>query len=172
MTTTIDWQNKKFSNDRALLRKEIITAFLQEAPGTGRGDNASKYKYTVKTMTGIEMFLQRPARFNKGIDFTLNVQGMDFYSKNRRKTSKPSHDNIIEDLRNKKVENAYNYQILFNAIEQIFHCQDVQVDNLHFHSGMPVEILLECIKWLFIEQDITYWNYSGRQMLFDGICAV
>ncbi len=27
-----------------------------------------------------------------------------------------------------------------------------------------VEHILKTIKWLFIEQDIRYWNYSGRQM--------
>jgi hypothetical protein len=30
---------------------------------------------------------------------------------------------------------------------------------------MPFEMLLKILKWLFIEQDITYWNYDGRQML-------
>jgi hypothetical protein len=24
--------------------------------------------------------------------------------------------------------------------------------------------ILKAIKWLFIEQDIRYWNYSGRNM--------
>ena len=26
-------------------------------------------------------------------------------------------------------------------------------------------MLLKILKWLFIEQDVTYWNYDGGQML-------
>ena len=33
----------------------------------------------------------------------------------------------------------------------------------------PVDMICKCIKWLFIEQDITYWNWSGRNMLYNGI---
>lgn len=28
---------------------------------------------------------------------------------------------------------------------------------------------IKTLKWLFIEQDIRYWNYSGRDMLWKGI---
>lgn len=31
----------------------------------------------------------------------------------------------------------------------------------------PIEIILLAIKWLFMEQDCAYWNYSGRAMFFD-----
>ena len=33
-----------------------------------------------------------------------------------------------------------------------------------FESGFAVDHILKTIKWLFIEQDIRYWNYSGRYM--------
>jgi hypothetical protein len=36
-------------------------------------------------------------------------------------------------------------------------------------SGLPVDALLKLLKWLFIEQDIRDWNYSGRKMLMDAI---
>ena len=38
-------------------------------------------------------------------------------------------------------------------------------DKAAFHKGLTLEMLLKILKWLFIEQDITYWNYDGRQML-------
>jgi hypothetical protein len=30
-------------------------------------------------------------------------------------------------------------------------------------------MIIKTIKWLFIEQDIRYWNYSGRDMLWSGV---
>lgn len=33
----------------------------------------------------------------------------------------------------------------------------------------PIEIILLALKWLFIEQDFTYWNNSGRFMLYDTL---
>jgi len=33
----------------------------------------------------------------------------------------------------------------------------------------PIAIILLAIKWLFIEQDITYWNWSGRNMLMNSL---
>ena len=44
-----------------------------------------------------------------------------------------------------------------------------QFENIKFkdyqHIEHPIYIVLLAIKWLFIEQDITYWNWSGRNML-------
>lgn len=30
----------------------------------------------------------------------------------------------------------------------------------------PIEIILLAVKWLFMEQDCAYWNYSGRAMFY------
>lgn len=169
----IDWTNKVFSNDRALLRCEVINEFLAENPGSGKGANSSKYKYIVARIGGHEIYLQRPAQFNNGFDFTLNVSGLNF-NPNGRATTRPTHINIIEDLRLKKQENEAGFQILTSAIDQIFLCSPLtmNVHQLRFQSGLPVAILLECIKWLFVEQDVTYWNYSGRKMFFDEISNI
>jgi hypothetical protein len=35
--------------------------------------------------------------------------------------------------------------------------------------GLPPDQLLYIIKWLFIEQDLTYWNQTGRDMLMRAI---
>lgn len=32
--------------------------------------------------------------------------------------------------------------------------------------------ILKTLRWLFIEQDVTYWSGSGRQMLFNGILGI
>lgn len=36
--------------------------------------------------------------------------------------------------------------------------------DIEFSAGLPADHILKTIKWLFIEQDIRYWNYSGRNM--------
>lgn len=33
----------------------------------------------------------------------------------------------------------------------------------------PIQIILLAVKWLFMEQDCAYWNYSGRKMLMDAL---
>jgi hypothetical protein len=35
--------------------------------------------------------------------------------------------------------------------------------------GLPIDELLHIIKWLFIEQDLTYWLQTGRDMLMAKI---
>lgn len=50
---------------------------------------------------------------------------------------------------------------IYNCIEYNFS----EISHMNFIDGDGTErtiaiILLE-IKWLFIEQDITYWNWSG-----------
>jgi hypothetical protein len=41
-------------------------------------------------------------------------------------------------------------------------------DNLP-NFGEPYELILKTLRWLFIEQDVTYWSGQGRNMLYNGI---
>lgn len=34
--------------------------------------------------------------------------------------------------------------------------------------GFPMDLIFKTSKWFFIEQDIRYWNYSGRNMLMES----
>lgn len=172
MLTKVDWTNKQFSYDRNVFRKEVIEEFTKELPGTGKGEQASKYEYCVLKQDTFTVVLKRPAQFNHGFDFTLHVIGMNF-NPTGRSTTRPAHPHILEDLKKKKEENIEKYQLLLRKIENIFHC--TFLDNniqINFENGLPTNILLECIKWLFLEQDITYWNYSGRSMLYDSIKSI
>jgi hypothetical protein len=167
----VDLSNHQFANNRDLLRKELIGFFLNEMPGTGKGLNTSKYRYIVKRINGSEVFLSRPAQFNNGFDFTLNVSGINF-NIGGRATTRPTHQNILDDLLSKKTENLPLYNNLLVEITNIYNCLAPTTVNFPFTSGYSTEIILECIKWLFAEQDVTYWNYSGRAMFYDGILAV
>lgn len=166
--------NKSFSNNgtRNSIRQAVVLEFLGEEPGEGNGDLASKYIYYVETLSdGNRIYLQRPAQLNKGFDFIIKVENIQFREKGALKYA-PSHNNIIDDLTNKKRENCNEYIKLFDYIEKVFNCNEIEeqwFEEFTFKTGKSVEIILKTIKWLFIEQDITYWNYSGRNMLMNGI---
>lgn len=166
--TSINLTGTDFSEDRAELRKQIITIFLNENPGTGKGVLTSKYKYITKIVNNHEVYLSRPAQFNNGFDFTLNVSGINF-NPGGRATTRPTHQNIYNDLLMKKNENPELYEQLKIQIDRLYNCSIPEKTDFNFNSGLNSEILLECIKWLFIEQDVTYWNYSGRAMFYSGI---
>jgi hypothetical protein len=157
--------------DRRTIREEVVKAFLSEEPGTGKGEFCSIYLYEVEKIKGGKtLFLKRPGRLNKGFDFEVNVSDMNFGQK--RKTSMPSHTNIFDDLKAKKAENPEEFRKLKRLIKRLYNCEQVpceEMRSLTFKKGHPPEMLLKAIKWLFIEQDVTYWNWSGRDMLYSGV---
>ena len=162
------------ANNRSDIRKELVTLLLQEQPGTGAGINASRYRYTVDTFNNYSIVLNRPAGLNKGFDFTVNIQGMSF--KKQRTYSNPSHQDIIDVLQSVKSANPTQYQNVSLEIRNIYNCVSPNFQNIsgitfldHTNTPRPIEIILLAIKWLFIEQDITYWNWSGRNMLFSSL---
>ena len=162
------------STNRTAIRDEIVSLFLQEQPGTGKGVNCSAYRYTVENINGYSIVLNRPAGLNKGFDFTVNVQGMTF--KKQRIYSTPSHGDIISVLQSVKNTYPTQYQNVSLEICNIYNCVPSNFQNVsgitfldHTNTSRPIEIILLAIKWLFIEQDITYWNWSGRNMLFSSL---
>ena len=171
---TIYVQHTLKANNRADIRKELVTLLLQEQPGTGAGVNASRYRYTVDIFNNYSIVLNRPAGLNKGFDFTVNIQGMSF--KKQRTYSNPSHQDIIDVLQSVKSANPTQYQNVSLEIRNIYNCVSPNFQNIsgitfldHTNTSRPIEIILLAIKWLFIEQDITYWNWSGRNMLFSSL---
>jgi hypothetical protein len=116
--------------------------------------------------------LKRPANLNNGIDFEIRVEGTKFIGEKGRRTSRPSHWIIYQDLLQKQKENPKAYDALFEMIERVYNCNGLTKRDysvLRFKVGMPVDMLLLSIKWLLIEQDLTYWNYSGRARFMSGV---
>lgn len=146
----------------------VINALASEAPGTGRGDNASKYTYFVETLSsGDRVYLQRPANLHNGFDFLVCVENANYALPGKRRRNYPKHEDLEADLQAKKEENSEMYVRLYALLKRVFECEDVsdaEMRDIHFKSGLPIDHILKAIKWLFIEQDIRYWNYSGRNM--------
>lgn len=157
---------------RREIRKFLINEFLKEEPGKGTGDLASKYTYYVEELSnGNRIYLTRPAGRNNGMDFIINVQGIYFLSRSgKRRLKSPAHHNIETDLIKKKSESPRKYKKLYNLICKIYNCDNINFEDLpKFKDGYDVELILKVLKWLFIEQDVTYWNNSGRIMLMSSL---
>lgn len=159
------------SNSRAELRKVIVNAFLDEKKGYWKKkiQVVTRYKYFVETLKeGSHIYLSRPTFLNKGIDFQVWVEKLD-----GEKDKRPSHGTIIEDIKLKLKESPNQRKALLTAIERVWNCEDpdkvLAEIPLKFKKGLTPELVLKALKWLFIEQDVTYWNYDGRMRLWRGI---
>ena len=150
-----------------------LAALAEEVAGTGSNEQASRYTYFVETLSdGNRIFLRRPANLHNGFDFLVCVENYNFSDEGKPRRNYPKHTDIIEDLFIKKEMQPVLYNSLFNVIEQVYHCHEAVLVSLRviiFDTGFSAEMIVKTLKWLFIEQDIRYWNYSGRDMLWSGI---
>lgn len=121
--------------DRISMRKNLIQAFLRETPGTGIGDNASRYQYNVEKFGNYSIFLKRPTQLNKGFDFTVNIDGL-FFKRNRR-YSNPSHQDIIDTLTDCKINFPRIYPVIAQKLQQIYDYHPLIPDMLTPFIFMP-----------------------------------
>lgn len=159
-----------FSNKgtRNEVRMRVIQKFSEELPGHGRGDDASGYTYYVETLNnGDRVYLQRPANLYNGFDFLVCVENVNYAGAGKRVRNFPKHEDINEDLEEKKREDPEMYKKMYELLKKVYECEDVsdeEIAGISFSCGFSVDHIIKTIKWLFIEQDIRYWNYSGRNM--------
>ena len=154
-------------NSREELMKKAVETFISEKPGYWKDGKkyVTRYKYFVEKLEdGRRIYLKRPTFLNKGIDFQVWVEKFDGGEDGR-----PSHQNIFKDIKLKNNENPKNTQKLLMMIDRIWNCEEpdkvLKDIDFKYQNGLSIEMLLKILKWLFIEQDITYWNYDGRTML-------
>lgn len=163
----IDLYNFNFLS-RDEYRYNLILEFLKESPGTGSGELSSKYIYFVEYLkNGKRIYLKRPAIRNYGMDFTVHLENSKFKYSNI-----PAHSEIIEDLLQKKSENFIEYKKVKIILNKLYNCEIVNENeylDIHLKNGLEIEDVLKLIKWLFLEQDVTYWNYSGRAKLYQTL---
>lgn len=167
----IDFYNFNYFS-REECRYKLILEFLKETPGTGTRELSSKYRYYVEILkSGKRVYLSRPVHLNKGMDFTVHLENTEFRLKGAYK-DRPKHQEIIEDLSKKKIDNSFEYEKVKNILNKLYNCEFVNENeylDINFKSGIEIEGILKLVKWLFLEQDVTYWNYSGRAMLYQGL---
>jgi len=87
----------------------------------------------------------------------------------------PSFKDVIHDIRKKLRVRPKLREDLFGAIALVFDCVEPDDALQRFPRltrmavGLETDKLLKILKWLFIEQDLTYWLQTGRNMLMSAI---
>lgn len=176
----IDWYDfhipeDKFSDshekNRAYMREELVHLFLKENPGTGKGLESATYRYNVERAGDKIIYILRPAMLNYGFDFTVHVENAKFRPKGAFK-DRPKHKEIHTLL--ESLHQTSEGKEIKPYIEDVYYCRVPDYRKIAGISidGYSAELLLKTIKWLFLEQDITYWNFSGRAMFYGGISSI
>lgn len=174
---------EKHERNRNILRERALKEFLLERPGMGTKELASNYRYDVENLaSGESVFVTRPVALNKGFDFIIHVTNYVF-SNNK---DYPRHDDIFNDVRNKIgfAEDRLKDNLredLYSIFEKVYFCvntdsilENYELSDESFNNlpGFSLEMLVKVVKWFFIEQDIRYWNWSGRKKFWDFLIEV
>jgi len=151
---------------KAVVNEFIKTESQQRGPGV-------KFRYPVEDLsTGQRLFIIRPAGLRK-FNFDFKVEVLPEFG-----LGKGKHEDIASDFKAKKRESPGAFSDLKRALSDLHDCREGDVDQLlrrypalqgAFHDGAKVDVLLKVVKWMFIMEDIVYWNYKGRSMLYDGL---
>ncbi len=172
-TTTIECEaiEIKGSSARDEIVKKVINIFIAtESHQRGHG---VKFRYPVKNLsTGKRLFIFRPAGLRKW-NFDFKVEVLEEF-----RLGRGTHNEIKLDFQNKKLESPQEFNDLLDALTTLYNCSENDVDKIlanypdldkAFQTGAKVDILLKVVKWMFIMEDIVYWNYKGRAMLYNAI---
>lgn len=150
--------------DKSERRNQIIEKFANLEPGS-----RTSYFIVANLSCGNRIMISTPGQLNKGMDFRVNYEGSKWITSGGRKRDYPSHDDITNDIF-EKISAAEHEDVvmLMRAIESVYNCEEPAYYEC-FDDGISVEALLSLIEWLFMEQDLTYWSFSGRDMLKEKI---
>lgn len=170
--TIIEWQLE--ADTREKLRAAVLLKWAEEECGSA--DAYQRYRYNVEKLSkGDWIYLHRPARLNKGCDFIVNCVPL-IPRDDGKQYKNPRQQDLIAELKLISEHITDGHKRILTAVEAVWHCENVKkvCDSLCNSIGDPdwafrAERALKVAKWLFIEQDITDWNTSGRAMLLGRI---
>lgn len=184
-------ENEDFDSRRKILRDQILAEFMVEPPGIGRGVESSRWIYCVEDgCLDSKIYIQRPAVLNKGMDFIVSItRPMSFFAPTEndtlRTTSTPRHDSMYFPIAHIRDTDMQQYNLLLIYLKTVYLCHNAtkiektylrEFSKIYEYSPTKnVKLKIDCltiartIKWLFLEQDVTYWNWSGRKMLWNAL---
>lgn len=168
-SAVVDWILS--ASSRSSQRRALAEKWLDEKEFTN-------YRYYVETCEDRSwVYLLRPTWLNRGFDFQVNLEGFKSKTRNARGQTKemPSHDDVLDDLSRKVKAKSSLASELFDGVCDTYDC--IEPDEVlkkrprlrQLKAGLPIDKTLRIIKWLFIEQDLTYWLGTGRNMLMRAI---
>ena len=174
MNRIIECNKIEISGDspRHEIVKRVVDTFIKaEYQEKGKGVG---FRYPVENLSGKKrLFIVRPGH-KKNFDFKVEVT-------EEMRLEEGSHKQIALDLRTKKQEDQKEFKDLLQAIGEIYRCSENDIGRLleiypdikqAFQTGADVEVLLKVIKWLFIMEDIVYWDNEGRAFLYNFLIYV
>ena len=154
-----------------IVRKVIGTFIKAEYQEKGKG---VEFWYPVENLPDNKrLFIVRPGH-KKNFDFKVEVT-------EEMGLREGSHNQIALDLRRKGQENQQKFKDLLQVVGEIYHCSENDINRLleihpgikkAFQIGAEVEVLLKVVKWLFIMEDIVYWDNEGRAFLYNFLVYV
>ena len=148
---------------RAMARVFLMQQWGDEAEGR-------KYRYFAERFAdGGRLYLERPGRLNKGCDFVVHLEN-SFVFKNGNDRP-PSHKDLLADLAKKKARlSPKRWRELLSVIRAEHAFAPAAVPAAKTPEGeLDFARLAALCRWFFLEQDLTYWNLTGRNMLWGEI---
>jgi hypothetical protein len=149
---------------RKVVNHFIDTEYAQKGKGV-------IFKYPVEKFSdGSTLMIERPGH-KKNFDFKVVIEA--FYGIQSGK-----HAELASDLKSKAEESPSTFKELWCVISELYHCRESDVDRLlqihtslaqGFTSGAHVETFVKILKWLFIMEDIVYWDNEGRAFLYNWL---
>ena len=136
----------------------------------GEEKEGCKYRYFVEKFDdGGRLYLERPGRLNKGCDFVVYLE--DSFTFKNGNDRPPSHKDLLADLGKKNARlPPGDWGALLDAIRAEHAFSPAPPPVLRTESGeLDVARLTALCRWFFLEQDLTYWNGVGRNMLWEAI---
>jgi len=154
-----------------IVRKVVNTFIKTEYQKKGKG---VAFRYPVEKLPGNRhLFIARPGH-KKNFDFKVEVT-------EEMGLKEGKHEQVVLDLRVKKQCNPQEFEDFLRAVEEVYHCSENDIDRLlprysnlkgAFDTGAEVEVILKILKWLFIMEDIVYWDVEGRAFLYNFMLYV
>lgn len=147
--------------------KKVVNTFIKtEYNRKGKG---VIFKYPVEKLPKGHLFISRPGH-KKNFDFKVEITpNLDI--------GEGSHIEIADDLKRKKNAKPRGFGNLIKAVSEVYNCNECGINRIiskynlpkSFKTGAETQIYLKIIKWLFIMEDIIYWDNEGRAFLFNFI---
>ena len=114
-----------------------------------------------------ELCIARPGH-KKNFDFKVQVEEW-------HKISEGSHDDIAEAVRSLKYSSVRRFNKFWEVLEIIYLCEESNVEKAIEKGPRKTKLprrlvdILKIIKWMFIMEDILYWDNEGRAFLFNAL---
>ena len=159
---TKDITSKRIRIQGSLPRNEIVKKVVNTFIENEYHQKAKGviFRYPVEKLpNNIYLYISRPGH-KKNFDFKVEITEEMFLEEGK-------HDQIALCLRYIKHNYPKEFNVLMKAIDKIFHCIENNADNLlkkyinlkkPCKTGIVPGTILKILKWMFIMEDIVYWD--------------